>query len=186
MNHLSQGVRYHAEGSVGLGWYLVSVMNNPLEARASTLINSCLPPLWSLSNPQCSWDQNGYRGKKKTGPRTLKRLPSSEDLLEGGSGSFGTSEPLTVTSAIGRDEPPVWNLPEVKSKTCHLGVRGTGITMQGAVQRRKRCLDVLERNWEKQGTGSNQTAICVCKPKLGETSTETHKKATSDGSTPIF
>jgi hypothetical protein len=52
-------------------------MNNLLES----------PPLWSLtdgdlSNPECSWDQNGYRKKKNrsSGLKEKDGLPSSGDL----------------------------------------------------------------------------------------------------------
>jgi hypothetical protein len=45
MDHLSQGVRHHAEDCVALG-----VINNPLEAPSSTPLYLCLPPTWGMED----------------------------------------------------------------------------------------------------------------------------------------
>jgi hypothetical protein len=76
-NHLSQGVRYCAEGCMALGWNLASVMNNPLRAPDSTPLYLCLPPVWgaadgNLLNPHYSWDHYGNQNKK-SGPQDLKK-----------------------------------------------------------------------------------------------------------------
>jgi hypothetical protein len=41
INHLRQGVRYHAKGCVALGCYLVSIVNDPLGAPGSIPLYSC-------------------------------------------------------------------------------------------------------------------------------------------------
>jgi hypothetical protein len=43
-----------------------------------------------------------------------------------------TSEPPAGTSAKGRNEPLVWNLPQVKSRAYPMGVSCTDTPLQGA------------------------------------------------------
>jgi hypothetical protein len=69
-NHLSQGVKHHAEGSVAVGWKLASVINNPLRAPGRTPLYLCFPTVWGaadgdLLNPHYSWDHYGDQNEKK-------------------------------------------------------------------------------------------------------------------------
>jgi hypothetical protein len=65
---------------------------------------------------------------------------SLREIFQQGAGSSGvlvrgpvaTSEPAAVTSAKGRDEPIVTNLPEVEPGTSLLGANGIDTTIQGA------------------------------------------------------
>jgi hypothetical protein len=82
---------------------------------------------------------------KTNGARDLKNERDSpprrslREILQQGAGSSGvpvtgpvaTSEPAAVTSAKGKDEPMVRNLPEVEPRNYLLGVRGIDTTIQG-------------------------------------------------------
>jgi hypothetical protein len=72
-NHLSQGVRHHAEDCVALGWILAGVVNDPFGAPGNTLLYLCLLPIWGavggdLLNPHYLW--GNYGDKKKPVLRT--------------------------------------------------------------------------------------------------------------------
>jgi hypothetical protein len=85
-NHLSQGVRYHAEGCVALGWSIASVVNDPLGAPGSTPLYLCLPPVrgtagGDLLNPHYSWDYYGdqiNQNNQSKGPKKEEGLPYKE------------------------------------------------------------------------------------------------------------
>jgi hypothetical protein len=78
MVHLSQSVRHHAKGCTALGWNLTSVIDDPLMTQGSTLLYSCLPPIWGarsddLLHPLYSWDCIQIPRKRKQVIKTLKK-----------------------------------------------------------------------------------------------------------------
>jgi hypothetical protein len=165
--------------------------------------------------------------KTKTNcPKDLKKKRnypprrSLREILQQGAGSSGvpirgpvaTSEPAAVTSAKGRDEPVVRNLPEVEPGTSLLGASGIDTTIQGvgstgipAVGRAqgsllpsiggfllakkalsgcaRRKLKKAKAKSSEAGTGGIQQPGNARATKEVETSTETPKRQRSEGST---
>jgi hypothetical protein len=90
-----------------------------------------------LLYPHYLWDQNpkDLKNKRDSPPKRSQR-----EILQQGAGSSGvlvrvpvaTSEPAAVTSAKGRDEPMVRNLPEAEPGTSLLGASGINTPLQGA------------------------------------------------------
>jgi hypothetical protein len=124
-----------------------------------------------------------------------------------------TSEPDAVTSAKGRDEPMMRNLPEVEPGTSLLGALGIDTTIQGAGSTgipevggdqgslvpsiggfrlakkelsgcARRKLKKAKAKSSEAGTGGIQKPGNVSATKQGETSTKTPKRPRSEGSTP--
>jgi hypothetical protein len=175
-----------------------------------------------------SWDQNGYQNKKKKtkGPKDqIKKSDSPprkslREIPQQRAGSFGvpardpvaTSEPAAVTSAKGRDEPVVRNLPEVepgnslsRASSINTSLQGAGSTgipaaggdqgslvpRRGEIRLAKKALSRCERRKLKKakatsseaGTGGIQQPLTASLTKQLETPTENPKRPRSKGST---
>jgi hypothetical protein len=70
---------------MALGRNLDSVVNDPLMTQSSTLLYSCLPPIWGtrgddLLHPLYSWDHIWISRKRKQVFMTLKKRPPSKEF----------------------------------------------------------------------------------------------------------
>jgi hypothetical protein len=166
-----------------------------------------------------------YKIKNKTnGPKDQKKKRDSpprrslREIIQQGAGSsrvpardpVATSEPAAVTSAKGRDEPMVRNLPEVEPGTSLLGASDTNTPLQGAgstgipveggdqgslvprigeLRLAKKALSRCARRKLKKtkaksseaGTGGIQQPGIASLTKQSETPTETPKRPRSEG-----